>query len=331
MKRWKKRLGYAVAILILLTALLVWDGRVLAMIRFVGNAHQPGLDHDFEKLEELLPIPGAELVELYEGLPHPYFERDEFVRDLWLTSNQSIHGYRFKTHVETPLPAVRAALADLLSMPETFRPYRGPKACGGYHADFAVTLENLVNRTTFLVCLGCREVLIYSNGKELICEFEGEDEEKLREAWNDQLGVPFESFGSRLPVDPSALADWGLVGRLPWNSRKLDSGAFVREQRLAVEASKRGPGDATRSFRVTEESYGSADEAERRSKEFSASAEQYEARRGSPYPELGFAFESKFYRVYGREGVQEELLRLLQQLRDYCDSTRVSEVRSYDW
>lgn len=128
-------------VLLLIVALAVWDGRTVAMIRFMGNAHRPSLDSDFERLGELLPV-GPELAEMNAGLPHPYHDKDEFFRELWKGGNQSIHGYRFYKRPEKPSAAVAATFGEVLADRRTFTPYGGPKMCGGYHADFAVRLES---------------------------------------------------------------------------------------------------------------------------------------------------------------------------------------------
>ena len=198
-------------VLLLIAALLVWDGRTVAMIRFAGNVHEPPLDSDFKQLGEVLPKSGAVLTEMYVGLSHPYFDKEEFVHELWSQPNRSIKGYRFQSQPATTSEVVKSAFVEVLSAGDSFRAYQGPKLCGGYHADFAVKLESGGVATWFLVCLGCGEVLIYSKDKELICELEPVAETRLREAWSDHLGEPFKLVQTRLPVSRDELEELGYT------------------------------------------------------------------------------------------------------------------------
>lgn len=197
-------------LLLMIAALLAWDGRTVAMIRFMGSAHRPSLDSDFERLGELLPA-GPVLAGMHAGLPHPYHEKDEFFHELWKGGNQSIHGYRFYKRPEKPSAAVAATFAEVLADSQSFRSYAGPKMCGGYHADFAVRLESGGESTWFLVCLGCGEVLIYSKDRELICDLEPVAETRLRDAWSEQLGEPFKLVNTRLPVSRDELEKLGYI------------------------------------------------------------------------------------------------------------------------
>lgn len=316
-------------LLLLIVALLAWDGRALAMIRFMGIAHRPSLNPDFERLEELLPVDPV-FAELHGGLPHPFHDKGEFARELWRTSNQSIHGYRFYKRPEVPSATVTATFVDVLADRQSFKPYAGPKACGGYHADFAVRLESAGVSTWFLVCLGCGEVLIFSNGRSLICEFQPTSEERLREAWKDHLGVPFISFGSRLPISAPAIADWGLKADHAWNPKRLyGSGAMVRRQSLWVDPTKRDsphPGY----IKVTEETYATVEEAARRAEDL-PSPGALESNPGSRHDlEEGFAFENRFYRVSGDVASREEIRRIIELMRHYCASTPAQNVRYYE-
>lgn len=81
-KKWRKRIGYILVGLLLTTAFLAWEGRAGAMVRFVRKAHKPSLNPDFEHLEKLLPQGSPTLGEMYAGLPHPFFNDGEFVREL---------------------------------------------------------------------------------------------------------------------------------------------------------------------------------------------------------------------------------------------------------
>lgn len=318
-------------VLLLIVALLVWDGRTVAMIRFMGIAHRPSLNHEFENLEELLPGEPV-LAEMRGGLPHPFHDKSEFARELWKSSNQSIHGYRFYQRPERPSAAVVAVLVGVLADKRSFVAYGGPKMCGGYHADFAVRLESCGESNWFLVCLGCEEVLIYSKDKELICDLEREAAQKLSEAWMDCQGVPFVELPTRLPIQSSALEDWGMDGGEAWNNWRRDlfpEGVRVRLQSLQVKVSDGQPQDEpVGEWRVTEETHDSKESALARVRDLEASQES--RRKGRSWRE-GFAFGDKVYwvQVYDERAL-EEGLGILDRLRRYCEQTQPHKVRYYE-
>ncbi len=326
-------------------ALLVVDGRMAAMIRFTKQAHVPGLNDDFKLLPELLPQSRAVLTELRTGLPHPYAEPNAFVRDLWLKPNRSIKGYRFYKRQADPTEPVRAVMVDLLSKQGSFSPYTGPKQCGGYHADFAVKLEFGSKHVWLLVCLGCEEVLIYSEGKELICEVRQEVAKKLEDAWRDQLGIPHALVGTRLPLSPLLFEELGLRSSEAHNlsPEGLDyrgpsavlGKVYLRMQRFYRSADKSAEGRGGATIELHEEIFASPVQAEQRAKEI-------EARIGAPPQNLrrkfedGFALGNRVYRMMGwtldpSGGVYADLLLVMKErLRRHCEQTPTHEVRFYD-
>lgn len=75
-------------------------------------------------------------------------------------------------------------IQETLLDPGSFRPYSGPKLCGGYHADFAACLRaSDGTEYWFLVCFGCHEVLCFSGSHELHCEMESDAMVSLEQAW----------------------------------------------------------------------------------------------------------------------------------------------------
>lgn len=331
----------------LICAVLVVDGRIVAMIRFTNQAHVPGLNDDFKLLPELLPRSGAELTELAAGLPHPYAEPKDFIRDLWLEPNRSINGYRFYKRQADPTEPVRAAMLGLLSQQESFSPYIGPKLCGGYHADFAVKLESTGRSVWMLVCLGCKEVLIYSEGKELICEVRREVAEKLADAWRDHLGIPHALVGTRLPLPKSLFAELGLRSTEAHNLSSVDfhhdrhrspsatlGKVYFRTQRLYRNPDQSGGGRGYATIDLQEEIYASPAHAEQR-------ASEIEGWKGTPAKGHertfvdGFSLGNRVYWMSGftydrRGGMPELLSDLVERLRRYCEETTTHEVRFYD-
>jgi hypothetical protein len=332
----------------LLSALLAVDGRMAAMIRFTNQAHVPGLNDDFKLLPELLPRSGAVLTELAAGLPHPYGEPKDFVRDLWLKQNRSIKGYRFYKRQADPTEPVRAVMVNLLSQEGSFSPYTGPKLCGGYHADFAAKLEFGGKHVWLLVCLGCEEVLIFSEGKELICEVRREVAEKLADAWRDHLGIPYTLVSTRLPLPLSFLADFDFSGTeagkvtdkhiYHYDQETAPPAAlgkvYFRTQRFYRDSDKSDDGRGSATIVIQEETYASPAQAKERAKEI-------ETRRGippKPYDttfEDGFALDNRVYWISGftrgrREGMPEWFSVMKERLHRHCEETTTHEVRFYD-
>lgn len=181
----RKPRSRTVAVILVLSVglLLLWDSRLVAHLRFAGNAHIPSADEDFPRLSEVIPSQTAPLSSLLRGLPHPARKEKEYVRELWTSSNVSVHGYRFYKEPVAISPELREVLAGLLSDPSAFTAYTGPKLCDGYHADFAARFDEPGRTCWVLVCFGCEEVLMYSGRQALICELRPRAYKALYKAW----------------------------------------------------------------------------------------------------------------------------------------------------
>lgn len=337
-KRWGRCVKWVCGVLLLIATLLVWDGRTVAMIRFAGNVHKPGLDSDFKQLDELLPRPGAVLAEMYVGLPHPYFDKEEFVRELWSQPNRSIKEYRFERQPATPSEVVKSAFVEVLSARESFHAYQGPKLCGGYHADFAVKVESGGVATWFLVCLGCGEVLIYSKDKELICELEPVAETRLREAWSEHLGEPFKLVQTRLPVSPAGLEKWGLTeysrslsDRPPGKKPRVLPGN-VRGQTVFCGGTETDAESPLVVFNLREESFRTEEEAAGRVEELKEPAESpATGRDGSIRIEEIFSVGTQVYAISAKTQDQADPSRsLIERIRRHFETTAPQELKQFE-
>lgn len=182
----RKVVKIAVTVILVLgvALLLLWDSRLGVQLRFAGFAHLPSVDSDYGNIAEIVPSKESQVVEMFGGLPHNYSDREAFADELWNSENHSIHGYRFySTPVKFSEDFRRIAL-EVFTEESTFTPYAGPKLCGGYHADFAVRLDDHGQRHWFLVCFGCHEVLCFTKGAELISDLHPAAYKKLRSAWD---------------------------------------------------------------------------------------------------------------------------------------------------
>lgn len=321
----------------MIVALLAWDGRALAMIRFMGIAHRPSLNPEFERLEELLPADPV-FVELHGGLPHPFHDKSEFARELWKSRNQSIHGYRFYQRPETPSAAVAAAFTEVLANRDSFTPYAGPKMCGGYHADFAVRLGSRGESTWFLVCLGCGEVLLYSKDRNLVCDLEPIAETRLREAWSEQLGEPFKLVKTRLPVSLDELEEWELTeyrrrhsDRPPGKKPRVFPGN-VRGQTVIGRGSEGNAESPLVVFDLREESFATAEEAAGRVEELKELAEISATERdGSVRLEESFVVDAQVYVISAKLRDQADPSRsLVDRIRRHFETTTLQELKQFE-
>ena len=324
-------------LLLLIVALLAWDGRPLAMIRFIGTAHRPSLNPDFERLEELLPVDPV-FAELHGGLPHPFHDKGEFLRELWKSSNHSIHGYRFYDRPETPSAAVVAELVGVLADRRSFVAYGGPKMCGGYHADFAVRLDSGGESTWFLVCLGCGEVLLYSKDRELICDLEPVAETRLREAWSEQLGEPFNPVQTRLPVSRDELEKWGSTeyrrthsDRPPGKKPRVLPGN-VRGQTIFSGSTEPDAKSPLVVFDIREESFATEEAAAGRLAELNESAGNAAPNRdGTVHICRNFAIGTCVYTISTKPMDQAGPIQsMLDLFRRHIETTPPREVKQFE-
>jgi hypothetical protein len=102
---------------------------------------------------------GVEKFMVYEGLPHP-FEGKHFVASEILKLPTVVIDEEWFYLPARPLPA--EDMARLLRMfgAGLFKPWRGFKFCGGFHADYAVSFESGGNSWLVLFCFGCHEARI---------------------------------------------------------------------------------------------------------------------------------------------------------------------------
>ncbi|MCW1886516.1 hypothetical protein OKA04_17390 [Luteolibacter flavescens] len=322
----------------LLAAILLIDGRVVALLRFAGTAHQPSFDRDFRQLETLLPAGDPEIQEVYQGLAHPYGNKDAFVRQLWESPNRSILGYRFHEQQEMLAPDLKEKMARVLSRQDSFTPYGGPKMCGGYHADFAVKLGGDGQVRWMLVCLGCGEVLIKSDDGEVICDLSPLAEVLLSEIWSEHRGDPHKVVGTRLPVEDSALTSWGFkeytrssAQLLPGKKPRIPPENIRTQTILSTETvgDPRGPRFV---YMLREEAFSDDDAAANRVVELNAPAGPKDnARDGTPPVRRGFAIGSQVYVIsaqmkYGGAEISDMEVRL----RDYLKSEPLREVMQFE-
>ncbi|HET8670037.1 MAG TPA: hypothetical protein VFM05_05250 [Candidatus Saccharimonadales bacterium] len=111
-----------------------------------------------------------DLLHLFEGLPHQMFALQLHEQELRTKKTVSFHGFPFYEETLELKEADAAELTLFFRDSKSFKPYWGPKACGGFHPDYC--LEWHVGKEIYqaLVCYGCHEVMFYGPDVELYCD-----------------------------------------------------------------------------------------------------------------------------------------------------------------
>jgi hypothetical protein len=107
---------------------------------------------------------------LYEGLPHQFVEHELFLRERNRKSVIESHGYLF---YKRPLPlraADAAAVREALLEASNYKPYSGPKSCGGFHPDYQLVWGKGRAAREAQICFGCREIKLFNNTQTLVAD-----------------------------------------------------------------------------------------------------------------------------------------------------------------
>ena len=133
---------------------------VFAMLRFVN---QPDAPKQNDLTATMSRIEKATSLTIFEGLPHQRWEPDTLAKELEEKKTFKIDEYPF---YETPVAASEATIKELMALcrsRKTFQPFGGPKACGGFHPDWCLELNNGTSACHILICFGCKEARLYSS------------------------------------------------------------------------------------------------------------------------------------------------------------------------
>ncbi len=111
-------------------------------------------------------IKNADSVEVLEGLPHPYWESDIRAVEAAKPNIQNIAGELFYPKLldlstDQKNEITRQFLEKILFVVPNSDDPSFPKACGGFHADYALRWNrNGSTVAAALICFGCEEVLL---------------------------------------------------------------------------------------------------------------------------------------------------------------------------
>lgn len=105
-------------------------------------------------------VRSASQVIVYEGLPHPGYEEELLASEKESKSFVVLAGEPFYQQPLELKPGHHERLVQILGNPETYIPHRGPKNCGGFHADYAMECEVDGQKFVYRLCFGCGEVKV---------------------------------------------------------------------------------------------------------------------------------------------------------------------------
>jgi hypothetical protein len=107
-----------------------------------------------------LAVKEAKQIALFEGLPHPLYEEQQFEQEQRTKAVRKIGNYLFYQGSLILNEGDGKRLTDILGDASTLEPFKGEKKCGGFHPDYAVEFRHGNTRYSFLICFGCGEVKI---------------------------------------------------------------------------------------------------------------------------------------------------------------------------
>lgn len=115
-------------------------------------------------------ISKAQSVTLYEGLPHQLWEMELLEKELKEKKTVKFNKFPF---YQTPIPITKEVarkLQALCSDVNNFKPYQGPKFCGGYHPDWCIEFKYGDKAIQVQVCFGCHEAAFNESEKHLMTD-----------------------------------------------------------------------------------------------------------------------------------------------------------------
>ena len=114
-------------------------------------------------------IQAADILTLYEGLPHQNIEADKLKQELANKQTIRIHEFPF---YKRPLPVKQDDIEPLRQLAAAANSYWSAegaeaKLCGGFHPDYCLSWTAGDATYELLICLGCQEMRLYGPRLEL--------------------------------------------------------------------------------------------------------------------------------------------------------------------
>ena len=133
---------------------------------------------------------GAKLT-LHEGLPRLPAKDGSDKDALKRRGEWSLDGFQFfKTGI---VDRDTGALKDLLLKKDALAAWGGPKACGGFHPDFAITWKVAERDVSLMICFGCHEAKFADPQGDLLFDLPEESYDALQAELEKFKPVPTEA------------------------------------------------------------------------------------------------------------------------------------------
>jgi hypothetical protein len=127
-------------------------------------------------------IAKADKVILWEGLPHPSYEKGIYRQEAQSRKTVTIHEALFYPEPLELKPKDIVAIAEIFQDGESFRPLKWftSKTCGGFHPDYLLEWETDEADSQALICFGCNEIKAFAPWTRIHAEITDEARGKLK-------------------------------------------------------------------------------------------------------------------------------------------------------
>lgn len=175
------RLGVKLVILLVLLAGIA--GAVYSLPRLLSTRDpDDSAGTDFSLLAPFQAgVAKAQVLVLHEGLPNAFGHQRELDHELATKPTERLHGWPFYQETLPVAEADARALRAVVVAADSFIPFRGHKACGGFHPDYCVEWRDGTEVYRVLVCFSCGEVKCYGPAGGVHCDMAGECRERLKQ------------------------------------------------------------------------------------------------------------------------------------------------------
>ena len=144
----------------------------------------------------------ASRVEVFEGLPHDKWDKVGLARESKRADTFLNHDFRFYSPAMQLLSAQRSKILSSVIRDSSYRAWRGPKWCGGFHPDLLVRFHLESGVIDLHLCFGCSEAKLF-DGSTLA-------HVNVRESVADELERVQQACRTKRPAPEQSPASWPL-------------------------------------------------------------------------------------------------------------------------
>ena len=184
----KKKIFHKRTVIFLLLALVIWRAWPLIPI-FTGLNIR--VSNEENLIDELLP-PSTQPTKISGGLSHPHFEKNTLIKEILIGQRMISHGHAFHPRKVQILPE-HLKITSILSERSSYGKWGGEKGCGGFHGDFLINWKDKHKTSQAILCNGCSEVILYSEGKAVRCNLTKNPKLMISSLYSRIKGTPSHS------------------------------------------------------------------------------------------------------------------------------------------